>query len=196
MSEAKPFEIPRMLIWEAWQDVRANRGAAGVDEESIQDFEENLKQNLYKIWNRMASGSYFPPPVKRVSIPKRGGGERHLGVPTVADCVAQAAVKRVLEPLVEPHFHPDSYGYRPGKSAHDAVAQARQRCWSYLLRRGWYDCHCQGKSRSRYHGTRGLTAAALTISIMSLISSRKMTPRQSISDYSLGVERHVFTLDA
>ena len=131
MSEAKPFEIPRMLIWEAWQDVRANRGAAGVDEESIQDFERNLKTNLYKIWNRMASGCYFPPPVKRVTIPKSGGGERHLGVPTIGDRVAQAAVKRVLEPLVEPHFHPDSYGYRRGKSAHDAVAQARQRCWSY-----------------------------------------------------------------
>lgn len=144
MSEAKPFSISRHLVMEAWQRVRANQGAAGVDEESIQDFERNLRDNLYKVWNRMSSGCYFPPPVKTVMIPKSGGGERRLGVPTVADRVAQMVVKLVLEPLVEPHFHRDSYGYRPGKSAHDAVDQARRRCWRYdwvldLDVRGYFD---------------------------------------------------------
>jgi RNA-directed DNA polymerase len=118
-----------MAVWRAWQDVKANQGAAGVDEESIADFEANLKDNLYKIWNRMSSGSYFPPPVRLVKIPKPGGGERILGIPTVADRVAQMVAKRYLEPEVEPEFHQDSYGYRPGKSALDAVGQARQRCW-------------------------------------------------------------------
>ncbi len=134
MSEAKPFCISRHQVWEAWQRVRANQGAAGVDEESIQDFERNLRDNLYKVWNRMSSGSYFPPPVRTVMIPKPGGrGERRLGIPTVGDRVAQMVVKLVFEPKVEPHFHPDSYGYRPGKSAHQAVEQARRRCW----RRDW-----------------------------------------------------------
>lgn len=144
MSEAKPFSIDRRLVWEAWLDVRANHGAAGVDEQSIADFERDLKGNLYKIWNRMSSGSYFPPPVRRVAIPKSGGGERKLGIPTVADRVAQMVAKRVLEPLVEPHFHRDSYGYRPGKSAHQAVATARERCWRHawvldLDIRGFFD---------------------------------------------------------
>jgi group II intron reverse transcriptase/maturase len=109
--------------------VKANRGAAGVDGESLAAFEHDLKRNLYKVWNRMSSGSYFPPPVRLVEIPKASGGTRPLGIPTVADRVAQTVVKMVLEPLVEPHFHPDSYGYRPGKSALDAVGTARQRCW-------------------------------------------------------------------
>lgn len=144
MSEAKPFSIDRHLVWESWLEVRANHGAAGVDEQSIMDFERNLKANLYKIWNRMSSGSYFPPPVRRVVIPKSGGGERKLGIPTVADRVAQMVAKRVLEPLVEPHFHRDSYGYRPGKSAHQAVATARERCWRHawvldLDIRGFFD---------------------------------------------------------
>jgi group II intron reverse transcriptase/maturase len=109
--------------------VRANKGAAGVDGQSISEFEKELKSNLYKIWNRMSSGSYFPPPVRTVEIPKDNGGIRPLGIPTVADRVAQMVVKLYLEPKVEPHFHPDSYGYRPGKSAVEAVGVARQRCW-------------------------------------------------------------------
>lgn len=129
MSEAKPYVIPKQLVWEAYQRVKANRGAAGVDGESLAAFEKDLKGNLYKIWNRMSSGSYFPPPVRLVEIPKDNGGKRPLGIPTVADRVAQTVVKMVLEPLLEPKFHRDSYGYRPGKSALDAVGVARQRCW-------------------------------------------------------------------
>ena len=129
MPEAKPYNIPKQLVWEAYQRVKANRGAAGVDGESLAVFEKDLKNNLYKVWNRMSSGSYFPPPVRLVEIPKAGGGMRPLGIPTVADRVAQTVVKMVLEPLVEPVFHEDSYGYRPGKSALDAVGTARKRCW-------------------------------------------------------------------
>jgi RNA-directed DNA polymerase len=129
MAEAKPYAISKQVVWEAYQKVKANQGAAGVDGQSIEAFEADLKNNLYKIWNRMSSGSYFPPPVRLVEIPKASGGLRPLGIPTVADRVAQMVVKMHLEPLVEPHFHPDSYGYRPGKSALDAVATARQRCW-------------------------------------------------------------------
>ena len=129
MSEAKPFCISKWEVWEAYKRVKANQGAAGVDEQSIADFERNLKRNLYKIWNRMSSGSYFPPPVRTVKIPKANGGERKLGIPTVADRIAQQVVKSRLEPAVDSRFHPDSYGYRPGKSALEAVGQARQRCW-------------------------------------------------------------------
>ena len=109
--------------------VKANKGAAGVDEQSIAEFERDLRGNLYKLWNRLSSGSYFPPPVRAVEIPKQDGSSRKLGVPTVADRIAQGVAVQALEPLVEPHFHPDSYGYRPGRSAHDAVAVCRQRCW-------------------------------------------------------------------
>ncbi len=129
MSRAKPFEISKQVVWQAYQRVRANRGAAGVDGQSLEVFGKNLKDNLYKVWNRMSSGSYFPPPVRLVEIEKGDGRMRPLGIPTVADRVAQMVVKIYLEPQVEPHFHPDSYGYRPGKSAVDAVAVARQRCW-------------------------------------------------------------------
>jgi len=129
MAEVKPYAISKQVVWEAYQKVKANHGAAGVDGESIEAFETDLKNNLFKIWNRMSSGSYFPPPVRLVEIPKAGGGLRRLGIPTVADRVAQMVVKMHLEPLVEPSFHEDSYGYRPGKSALDAVATARQRCW-------------------------------------------------------------------
>ncbi len=129
VPEAKPFDIPKQLVWEAYQRVKANRGAAGVDRESLAMFEKDLKGNLYKIWNRMSSGSYHPPPVRRVEIPKDNGGTRPLGIPTVGDRVAQTVVKMVLEPKVEPKFHPDSYGYRPGKSALEAVGITRQRCW-------------------------------------------------------------------
>jgi RNA-directed DNA polymerase len=126
----KAFDIPKMLIWEAYQKVKANKGAAGVDEQSLEGFARDEKKNLYKIWNRMSSGSYFPPPVKAVEIPKAGEkGVRVLGVPTVADRIAQTAVAMMLEPEVEPLFHPGSYGYRPGRSALDAVGQCRARCW-------------------------------------------------------------------
>ncbi|WP_419906361.1 group II intron reverse transcriptase/maturase [Hoeflea sp.] len=131
MSEAKPFEIPKRLVWDAYRQVRANRGAGGVDGVSMAAFEEDLGGNLYKVWNRMSSGSYHPPPVRLVEIPKSGGGLRPLGIPTIADRVAQTAVKMVLEPMVEPMFHRDSYGYRPGRSALDAVGVARKRCWTF-----------------------------------------------------------------
>ena len=130
MNKAKPFCIAKREVWEAYKQVRANRGAAGVDGQSIEDFERDLSNNLYRIWNRMSSGSYFPPPVRRVDIPKGDSGKtRPLGIPAVADRIAQTVVKRYLEPILEPKFHKDSYGYRPGKSAHDALAVARQRCW-------------------------------------------------------------------
>jgi RNA-directed DNA polymerase len=117
------------MVWEAYQRVKANKGAAGVDGQSVEQFEQDLKNNLYRLWNRMSSGSYFPPPVKAVEIPKASGGVRILGVPTVADRIAQTVVAMYLERLVEPIFHPDSYGYRPGRSALDAVARCRERCW-------------------------------------------------------------------
>ncbi len=129
MSEAKPYNIPKQLVWQAYLRVKANRGAGGVDGETLVAFGKDLKRNLYKIWNRMSSGSYFPPPVRLVEIPKANGGTRPLGIPTVADRVAQTVVQMVLEPVVEPVFHKDSYGYRPGKSALDALGVARQRCW-------------------------------------------------------------------
>jgi RNA-directed DNA polymerase len=131
MSTAKPFIVPKRLIWDAWKQVKANGGAGGVDDVSLSEYEEELEGNLYKLWNRMSSGSYMPPPVKAVPIPKKPGGTRVLGVPTVADRVAQTAVKIVLEPVLDPLFHPDSYGYRPGKSAHDALETTRKRCWKY-----------------------------------------------------------------
>jgi RNA-directed DNA polymerase len=131
LSKAKPFCISKRVVFEAYKRVRANRGAAGVDGESIADFEKDLKNNLYKIWNRMSSGSYFPPAVRSVEIAKRGGGQRKLGVPTVSDRIAQMVAKMYLEPEVDCYFHPDSYGYRPGKSAIEAVGAARKRCWRY-----------------------------------------------------------------
>jgi RNA-directed DNA polymerase len=131
LDKAKSWSIPKRWVWEAYERVKANRGAAGVDDQSIEEFEADLKNNLYKLWNRMSSGSYFPPPVKRVLIDKRDGGKRPLGIPTVSDRIAQAVVKGYLEPELEKHFHPDSYGYRPGKSALDAVGVARKRCWRY-----------------------------------------------------------------
>ena len=129
--KAKSFCISKQVVWEAYKRVKANKGAAGVDEESISDFEINLKGNLYKIWNRMSSGSYFPPPVRAVDIDKKDGGQRRLGVPTVADRIAQTVAKIYFEPAVEGYFHPDSYGYRPKKSAIEAVGAARKRCWRY-----------------------------------------------------------------
>jgi RNA-directed DNA polymerase len=131
VSEPKPksFEISKRAVWEAYRRVKANKGAAGVDEQSILEFEADLKGNLYKLWNRLSSGSYFPPPVRAVEIPKRDGSSRVLGVPTVADRIAQTVVRGYLEPSVEPVFHEDSYGYRAGRSAHDALRVCRERCW-------------------------------------------------------------------
>jgi RNA-directed DNA polymerase len=134
-SQAKSFVIGKKVVLEAWEDVKSDQGAAGVDGESIEDFERDLRRNLYKVWNRLSSGSYMPPAVRAVQVPKPHGlGVRVLGVPTVADRVAQTVVKRYLEPGVEPVFHPDSYGYRPGCSAHDALRVCRDRCWKYF----WY----------------------------------------------------------
>lgn len=130
-TSAKSFEIPKQLVMEAFQSVKANKGAAGVDGQEIADFEVNLKDNLYKLWNRMSSGSYFPAAVRGVAIPKKSGGNRILGIPTVTDRIAQTVVTKVLEPILEKGFHPDSYGYRPGRSAHDALATTRKRCWQY-----------------------------------------------------------------
>ena len=130
LSQRKSFEISKREVWQAYQRVKANKGAPGTDGVTIEDFEADLQGNLYKVWNRMSSGSYFPPPVRAVAIPKPGGGVRVLGVPTVADRIAQTVVAARLEERVEPMFHPDSYGYRPGRSALDAVAVTRQRCWS------------------------------------------------------------------
>jgi RNA-directed DNA polymerase len=127
----KPFNIDKRLVYEAYKAVKSNRGAAGVDEQTIEQFDSDLSDNLYKIWNRMSSGTYFPPPVRAVSIPKKSGGERILGVPTVADRVAQTVVKQVIEPILDPMFLADSYGYRPNKSALDAVGVTRERCWKY-----------------------------------------------------------------
>src|ERR1700686_2228014 len=131
MKSTKPYCISKRTVWEAYRQVKANRGVAGIDDESITMFEANLSRNLYKLWNRMSSGSYFPPPVKQVEIPKAKGGTRKLGIPTVSDRIAQTVVKLLIEPMLEPIFHPDSYGYRPGRSAKQAIAVTRERCWRY-----------------------------------------------------------------
>jgi RNA-directed DNA polymerase len=123
--------ISKQLVMKAYQLIKSNQGAAGIDQQSLADFDKHLKDNLYKIWNRISSGTYFPPPVKAVTIPKKSGGERILGIPTVSDRIAQMVVKLTFEPTVEPHFHKDSYGYRPNKSALDAVGVTRQRCCQY-----------------------------------------------------------------
>lgn len=131
MHKTKSYDIPKQLIYEAYKRVKANKGSAGVDEVSLERFELKLKDNLYKIWNRMSSGSYFPPPVKAVEIPKKDGGIRVLGIPTVADRIAQMTVKIKFEEKVESYFLDDSYGYRPNKSAHKALEITRSRCWKY-----------------------------------------------------------------
>ena len=128
-QDGKPFAIPKELVWQAWKQVKANGGAAGADGVTIEMFEKDLKDNLYKVWNRMSSGTYFPPPVRAVEIPKASGGTRMLGVPSVGDRVAQTVAAMALEPRTEAIFHDDSYGYRPRKGALDAVAVCRQRCW-------------------------------------------------------------------
>ena len=132
-GQGKPFAISRWLVWRSWEKVKANGGAPGIDGQTVEQFESDLHDGLYRLWNRMSSGSYFPSAVKAVEIPKPGGGTRILGVPTVVDRIAQTVVALELGKLVEPCFHPDSYGYRPGRSALDAVATCRERCW----RRDW-----------------------------------------------------------
>lgn len=131
MDTTKSYDIAPEAVKEAWARVKSNKGSAGIDKETIGQFEDKLEGNLYKIWNRMSSGTYFPPPVRAVGIPKKSGGERILGIPTVTDRVAQMVVKMQFGPLVEPHFDQDSYGYRPNKSAIDAVRVTRERCWQY-----------------------------------------------------------------
>jgi RNA-directed DNA polymerase len=131
VDKAKPFDISKREVWTAYKRVKQNGGAPGVDDQTIVEFERDLNNNLYRLWNRMASGSYMPPPVRRVDIPKGDGGTRPLGIPTVSDRIAQMVVKQYLEPLVEPIFHESSFGYRPHRSAHDALVVARQRCWRY-----------------------------------------------------------------
>ena len=132
MTKTKPFQISKMEVWESYKLVKRNRGAAGVDEQSMKEFEKDLKSNLYKIWNRMSSGCYFPPPVLRVEIPKGNSGKmRLLGIPTISDRIAQMVAKRMLEPKLESVFHPSSYGYRPKRSAAQAIGAARRNCWKY-----------------------------------------------------------------
>ena len=129
MQGIKPYKISKDVVMTAFKKVKANRGTYGVDGISIETYEEDLKDNLYKLWNRMSSGSYFPKPVKAVEIPKKNGGVRVLGIPTVEDRIAQMVAKMYLEPKVEKIFYPDSYGYRPNKSAIDAINVTRTRCW-------------------------------------------------------------------
>ena len=129
LKQAKPFNIPKEQVWEAYKRGKANKGAAGVDRQTIQMFDKDLANNLFKLWNRMSSGSYFPSAVMRVEIPKGDGKMRPLGIPTVTDRIAQMVAKQLIEPELERNFHPDSYGYRPGKSAHQAIGQTRKRCW-------------------------------------------------------------------
>lgn len=131
MNEAKPFKVEKRLVYEAYKRVKSNKGSAGIDGVEMEKFEENLSDNLYKLWNRMSSGTYFPKAVKLVEIPKSNGGKRPLGIPTIEDRIAQMAAVLEIMPELDKIFHEDSYGYRPGKSAHDAVAKADERCWSY-----------------------------------------------------------------
>jgi len=131
LGKAKPFDIPKVLVWNAFLKVKERKGSAGIDQQSLKDYESDLKANLYKLWNRMSSGSYFPSEVKNVDIPKKIGGIRRLSIPTVTDRIAQAVVKLMLEPKIDRHFHSDSYGYRPNKSGLDAISICRKRCWKY-----------------------------------------------------------------
>lgn len=139
MQEAKPYSISKKAVIAAYQRVKANKGTYGVDEQSIEDFERRLNNNLYKIWNRMSSGTYFPKPVKAAAIPKKNGGTRILGIPTAEDRIARMVAKLYFEPCVEPIFYEDSYGYRPNKSAIQALEATGTGCW----RKDWvleFDC--------------------------------------------------------
>ena len=129
MNEAKPFVIDKRLVWEAYHKVKENKGRVGIDKVDQKTFDKEISKNLYKIWNRMSSGCYFPKAVKLVEIPKSNGGTRPLGIPTIEDRIAQQVVVSVLTPILEPIFKEDSYGYRPGKGAHQAIAKAKERCY-------------------------------------------------------------------
>ena len=131
MTKAKPFEISKRQVWEAYRRVKANKGAAGVDDQTISEFDQDMENNLYRLWNRMSSGSYFPSATLAVPIAKKSGGTRILGIPTIVDRIGQTVVTQLLEPILEPVFHEDSYGYRPGRSAHQALDVTRKRCWEY-----------------------------------------------------------------
>ena len=128
-NETKSVPVSRTMIWEAYKKVRSKQGSAGVDHVSMKEFDAQRSKHLYKLWNRMASGSYFPPPVKEVEIPKKDGKFRKLGIPTISDRVAQMAIKDYLEPRFEKIFSPHSYGYRPNKNAHQALAAVRENSW-------------------------------------------------------------------
>jgi len=130
-EETKIFPITREQVWESFKLVKKKGGSAGVDGITIDDIAANPRKHLYPVWNRLASGSYFPPAVKRVEIPKSDGGVRPLGIPTVKDRVAQMVIAKELEEQVDKHFSPNSFGYRPNKSAHQAIEQARENCWRY-----------------------------------------------------------------
>ena len=144
MEQAKPFKISKVKLWEAYCLVRENGGAAGIDAMTLEDLAGKEKDHLYKLWNRMSSGSYLPSAVRRVEIPKKCGGRRPLGIPTVLDRIAQMTARLYFEQMLEPYFHPDSYGYRAKKSAHQALGVTRQRCWKYdwvidLYIKGFFD---------------------------------------------------------
>jgi RNA-directed DNA polymerase len=128
-NETKSIPISRQMVWEAYQKVHSNKGSAGIDAISIQEFDANRRKHPYKLWNRLASGSYFPPPVKEVEIPKKDGSIRKLGIPTICDRVGQMVVKMFVEPRLEAKFSPNSYGYRPKRSAHLALSKIRENCW-------------------------------------------------------------------
>ncbi|MEC4115309.1 group II intron reverse transcriptase/maturase, partial [Myroides pelagicus] len=132
-TPSRSIPITKQMVWEAYRKVKSNKGSAGVDEETLIDFDADLSKNLYKLWNRLSSGSYFPQSVKAVEIPKGNGGTRTLGIPTIADRIAQEVVKSYIEPRLEAVFVPSSYGYRPHKSAHDAIEQVRTNVRNY----GW-----------------------------------------------------------
>ncbi len=132
MSETKSLPISKHMVWQAYLKVKANKGSAGIDQVTLTAYEANLSNNLYKLWNRLASGSYFPPRIKEVAIPKKGGKLRKLGIPTISDGIAQMVIKDHLEPRLEQVLHPDSYGYRPGKSAHQALEKARLACGNMI----------------------------------------------------------------
>ena len=183
----KPFTIEKRRVYEAYKAVKSNKGAAGVDGQTIEQFEANLKGNLYKIWNRMSSGTYFPPPVRAVSIPKKSGGERILGVPTVSDRIAQMVVKQLIEPDLDPIFLPNSYGYRPRKSALDAVGVTRERCWKY-------DWVLENRMERR-EGDKALEPSLLA-GIVFDASSEPMTPTHAVKKgtrYRYYISRRLIT---
>ena len=130
-EKTKPYPITKEQVWDAFKLVKSNGGSPGVDGTTVTDIARSPKKYLYPVWNRLASGSYFPAPVRRKEIPKSDGKIRALGIPTVADRVAQMVIKEELEEIVEKRFHDSSFGYRPGKSAHQAVIQAKHNCWEY-----------------------------------------------------------------